>query len=258
MPNISAIAKIFAVFSILFFVTQIKAEELTGTIDHLMYFPVHVLHDGEVLHVHADAGDTVASGALLVEMDSTSQTALVAARKSDVDQLRIELKSIEAQYERDTELFDRGSMSLLAYEAAQDALNMHRLKLSAAQSLLQIAQHQLSQTQIKAPFDAVVTMRKIHAGMNVKADARKRPLMRLASAGQFVLKSEVDLATWLQLRQSGLPSRINVNGILYGVEGERSSFYYRKHKDGMRYWAEFAFQDQTGAVVPGMTGQVSH
>ncbi len=258
MPNISAIAKIFTVSSMLFFVIQIKAEELTGTVDHLMYFPVHVLHDGEVLHVHANTGDAVPSGTLLAEMDSTSQTALVAARKSDVDRMRIELKSIEAQYERDTELFDRGSMSLLAYEATQDALNMHRLKLSAAQSLLQIAQRQLSQTKIKAPFDAVVTMRKIHVGMNVKADARKRPLMRLASAGQFVLKSELDLATWLQLKQSGLPSQITVNGVLYGIESERSSFYYRKHKDGMKYWAEFGFQDQTGAVVPGMTGQVSY
>ena len=237
---------------------QTRAEELSGTVDHHVYFPVHVLHDGQVLNVHANVGDVVDSGALLIEMDATSQIALIASRKSKVTRLSIETKSMEAQFERDTEMFDRGSMSLLAYENAENALKIVREDLSAARSQLRIAEHELNQTRITAPFDAIVLRQKVHPGMNIKADSRKRPLMKLASARDFVVKADFEYTMWAELKKSGFPSHVTVNGTIYSVNEDSSSFYYRKSKEGTKYIMKIGFTDDTATVVPGLAATFSY
>ena len=258
MNNARTIAAAILLISIFAFSFQTRAQELSGSVDHLVYFPIHVLHDGQVLNVHASEGDIVAQGALLIEMDAVVQTALVDARKSHADRLSIELKAMEAQYERDTEMFDRGSMSLLAYENAENALKLLRAQLSAARSQMQIARHELDQTRIYAPFDAIVLKRKVHPGMNIKSDTRKRPLMVLGSANQFVARFDLDHANWAELKKSGIPRHVTVNGSNYAVEADWSSFYYKKTKEGVKYIAKFGFADRTGEAVPGLSAAVAY
>ena len=248
--------KLFLSCCLLLFAIQARAEPVTGVVKHHVYFPVYLLESGQVSNVYADTGDVVSEEFVLIEMNSVSQSAAVGIQKSNVNRLSIELESKLAEFDRQQELFDRGSLSLLAYEDFENALKILEAQLAAAKAQLRKADYELSLTRIKAPFDAVVLKRRVHPGMNIRADYRSKPLMVLASAKAFAAELIVEQTKWQSLKQLGLPSEVTVDGAAYPVDIETSGFNYQRTKQGIEYRIILVFHDESGMVFPGQSVSV--
>ncbi len=232
------------------------AEEMRGVITYKTFIAIITLDEGVVTGVYANVGDRVSSGNPLIEFDTTIHKARVTARQSAVDRLRIEVDSLADKFDRQQEMFDRGSLSLLAYEETENALITAKTRLKAAQAKLSVAQHLLERTKLLAPINAVVLSRNIHPGMNVVPELQSEPLMVLASDGNFVVKLSMDVDTWLGLKNSTVSAEVDVNGEKFSPNFAGSAFYSVVSENGAEFIAELNIRDDSGIVVPGTVATV--
>lgn len=227
------------------------ADEMLGEISYRTLIPIIALDKGMVTEVHADIGDHVSSGDVLIEFDPTVHKARVTARKSAVERIKIEVDSLSDKFERQQEMFDRGSLSLLAYEETDNALKTVKAKLKSAQSKLSVAQHYVERTRLRAPMDSIVLSRNIHPGMNVVPELQTEPLMVLASDGNFTVRLDMDFDNWSKLRKSESSVQIDVNGTTFTPDLTESIFLPASSESGTGFVVELSIRDDSGVVVPG-------
>ncbi len=106
--------------------------------------------EGEVLEILVEEGETVSMGQVLARLDGERLRLRLAEVKARLDQTRRE-------YRRNVQLNERGLVSQTAFEDV-------RYEMEALESDYRLARLELSYTELKAPFDAVVTERLIKHG----------------------------------------------------------------------------------------------
>ena len=232
------------------------ANELLGVVDYRMQVPVISLVGGRVESVPTGVGKMVKAGDVLIELDPTRHKARVAIRQSRVDQMQIVVDSLGAEFERQQEMFDRGSLSLLDYEKSENALKTAQAKLTAAQARLSAAQHRLEQTRLVAPFDAIILQRHAHPGMNIVPELQTQPLMVLAPAGEYSVRLSVSPDAWQQMRSTAGSYRMSADGRSFSSSSEDSVFYTADSDGGFEYMIELPFRDESNSVYPGMAATV--
>ena len=117
-----------------------------------------------VLLVVKENGDTVRRGDLLVRLDDTAiRDSLTSADASAraADQAFVQA---ERQFQRMTTLRGSGMASVQALEDADIRRNTSQSDLAAAKARAVLARQQLQRTEARAPFDGIVSDRKVSAG----------------------------------------------------------------------------------------------
>lgn len=117
-----------------------------------------------VLQVLKENGDSVRRGDLLVRLDDTSiRDTLTAAEAAEraADQA---LKQGQRQFERMSTLRQTGVVTVEQLEDAETKRNTEQSDLEAARTRVVSARQQLDRTQVRAPFDGIVSERKVSAG----------------------------------------------------------------------------------------------
>jgi RND family efflux transporter MFP subunit len=133
---------------------------------------------GKVTEVLIEEGMRVREGAVLARLDDTEARAqldlaraqLVAAR-SQLAEVRAQLEQAERDYTRQQGLYDRGLVSPQSIDAALAQRDMLRARLAATQEQIKVAQEsvsvaqvQLDNTVIRAPFGGVVVAKSAQPG----------------------------------------------------------------------------------------------
>jgi membrane fusion protein (multidrug efflux system) len=116
-----------------------------------------VLHPevaGRVSAVRFRDGSAVSRGEILIELDA-------AVQQAELQQARAGLTLAESNARRIEDLFARKFVS-------GSALDEARSKLEVAKASVALAQAHLRRTQIRAPFDGIVGIRKVSVGDYVK------------------------------------------------------------------------------------------
>lgn len=117
-----------------------------------------------VLQVVKENGDSVKRGDLLVRLDDTSiRDSLTSAEASTraADQAFVQA---ERQFQRMTTLRGSGMASAQALEDAEIRRNNAQSELAATKARAVQARQQLQRTEARAPFDGIVSDRKVSAG----------------------------------------------------------------------------------------------
>ena len=117
-----------------------------------------------VLAVQKENGDPVHRGDLLVRLDDTAiRDALTAADASAraADQA---YEQAERQFQRLVKLRDGGLVSIQQVEDAEVRRNSTQSEREAARTRVVAARQQLQRTQVRAPFDGIVSDLKVSAG----------------------------------------------------------------------------------------------
>jgi len=114
---------------------------------------------GEIERVLVEEGDTVRAGEVLAVLDGR-QLQLEAA------QARAQYAKTERDYRRQLELHEKGLVSAGAF----DGLKFDFENLRAAHDLAEL---QLSYTEIRAPFAGLVAARHLKVGQNVARERRR-------------------------------------------------------------------------------------
>ena len=137
---------------------------ITGTIQPERRADLRAEVQAVVLQVLKENGDSVRHGDLLVRLDATAiRDALASAEASD-RAARLSFEQAQRQFERMKTLRGSGMASAQALDDAEGRRNTAQSDLEAAKARLVLARQQLARTEVRAPFDGVVTERKVSPG----------------------------------------------------------------------------------------------
>jgi membrane fusion protein (multidrug efflux system) len=117
-----------------------------------------------VLQVLKENGDVVKHGDVLVRLDETSIRDNLNSAEDNARSSALSLDQAERNLQRLKTLRASGMTSLQALDDAEVRRNGAQSELSASNARVVVARQQLQRTLVRAPFDGVVSERKVSAG----------------------------------------------------------------------------------------------
>jgi RND family efflux transporter MFP subunit len=117
-----------------------------------------------VLEVMKQNGDPVKAGDVLVRLDSTAIRDSLTSAEASARAADQAFTQAERQFQRMKKLQVEGLVAAQAVEDAEIRRNNSQSDLESAKSLAATARQQLQRTQVRAPFDGLVSDRKVSAG----------------------------------------------------------------------------------------------
>ena len=117
-----------------------------------------------VLQVLKENGDNVRRGDLLVRLDDTAIRDSLSSAEASTRAADQAFVQAERQFQRMTTLRSSGMVSTQALEDAESRRNNAQSVLAAAKTRSAQARQQLQRTEARAPFDGIVSDRKVSAG----------------------------------------------------------------------------------------------
>ncbi len=117
-----------------------------------------------VLAVLKENGDTVKRGDLLVRLDQTSIRDSLMSAEASMSAASQAYDQAQRQYERMAKLQETGVVSTQQVEDVEVRRNTAQSDREAARTRVVTARQQLERTEVRAPFDGIVSDRKVSAG----------------------------------------------------------------------------------------------
>lgn len=155
---------------------------------------------GVVKSVAVRPGTRVAKGQVLVALDDTPF-------RAELDRARADRDEAARDYKQARQLYDRTVLSAVELENA-------KLKSVRAQAHFAQTQYRLDQSRIVAPFDAWVLDVRAQIGQQVVSTLESRPLVVLAAAGEYLVRSRVT-GSALDRLAPGAAATVTVGGKSY-------------------------------------------
>jgi len=152
----------------------------TGTIQPVDTVTVGTQVSGTVSALYADFNSAVKKGQLLAELDKTLIMATVDQAKAGVAQAISNQSYQAANFSRQKQLFETGSISKQDYDIALNTYQVSKANVNSAQAQLRAAERNLSFTQIYSPIDGVVLGRSVNIGQTVAASFNTPTIFTIA------------------------------------------------------------------------------
>ncbi|APV48583.1 efflux transporter periplasmic adaptor subunit [Betaproteobacteria bacterium GR16-43] len=165
-----------------------------------------------VLQVMRENGDVVKKGDPLVRLDDTSIRDLLASAESASRAADLAFDQAQRQLERMKTLRTSGMTSAQAMEDSEIRRNTTQSEVEAAKARVVQARQQLERTTVRAPFDGVVSDRKVSAGDTAQLG---KELLKVIDPSSMRFEGMVS-ADQIGAVKAGQPTSFRVNG--YGEE----------------------------------------
>ncbi|MFN3370152.1 MAG: efflux RND transporter periplasmic adaptor subunit [Sphingomonadaceae bacterium] len=170
-----------------------------GTIEARRDMPVGVVGEGGmVTAIRAEAGQPVARGQVLAEIDSAVQRAQLAQLQAGVAQADADARLAQAELDRALALVERGFISKADIERRTATRDAARARAAVARAQVREMQERIARLAIRAPEAGVVLERRVEPGQVVSPASGA--LFRVAAGGQMELRAEVAEQDMPQLR----------------------------------------------------------
>jgi membrane fusion protein (multidrug efflux system) len=189
---------------------QARGPLITGSIQPERRADLRAEVSALVLQVARENGETVRAGDLLVRLDDTSIRENLGSVQESARAARQALEQAERTVQRLRTLQGQGMTPMQALEDAEVRRNNAQSELAAAESRVVAARQQLRRTEVRAPFDGVVSERKVSVGDTAQAgrelikvvDPRSMRFEGLVSADRM---HELKLGQRVSFRVNGYP-----------------------------------------------------
>lgn len=145
-----------------------------GTVEASEQVPISFTVPGTIEKVYADEGQMVKRGQKLAELINTSF-------KSSLKLAQAQEKQAKDAYDRLSKVHEEGSLAEIKFVEIES-------KLQQAESMMQIAEKNLSDCLVKSPISGVVGRKNIEAGANVMPSS---PIMTIFKIDQVMVKISV-------------------------------------------------------------------
>ena len=117
-----------------------------------------------VVKVHKENGELVRKGDLLVSLDNSVLRDNLNSAEESMRAAAQSLDGAERQYQRIKSLQAQGMVSLQGLEESENKRNSAQSEFVASKARVAAAKQQLDRTEVRAPFQGVVSARKASAG----------------------------------------------------------------------------------------------
>ena len=117
-----------------------------------------------VIKVHKENGELVRKGDLLVSLDNSVLRDNLNSAEESMRAAAQSIDGAERQYQRIKSLQAQGMVSLQGLEESENKRNSAQSEFVASKARVAAAKQQLDRTEVRAPFQGVVSARKASAG----------------------------------------------------------------------------------------------
>jgi RND family efflux transporter MFP subunit len=152
-----------------------RVYRLDGVAEAINRSTVSAQTSGRVLEVNFDVDDFVRQGEVIVRIDDSQQQAGVRQAEANLRVAASRRQDAEQEFTRIEGVFAKQAVSKAEMDRATAALKQAKAGEQAAEAALHQAQQELDYTQVKAPYNGIVTERLVEVGETVQ------PGMRLMS-----------------------------------------------------------------------------
>ncbi len=161
-----------------------------------------------VLQVLHENGDAVHRGDLLVRLDDTAIRDGLASAEASSRSAGLAFEQAERQLERMKTLRASGMTSAQALDDAEGRRNTAQSDLEASKARVVQARQLLGRTEVRAPFDGVLTEKKVSPGDTAQLG---KELLKVIDPGSMRFEAMVS-ADHVGVVKAGLPVHFRVNG----------------------------------------------
>jgi RND family efflux transporter MFP subunit len=120
---------------------------------------------GRITKVHAEEGDSVNLGQVIIELDDQEYQARLRIAEASRERTKAELAQRQRTRNRLQELTKTDAVSQDAVDEAVYGLEVAEANVKSAQAEIESIQSTLAETRIKVPFDAVVIKKMAEEGL---------------------------------------------------------------------------------------------
>lgn len=168
---------------------------------------VHARIEGILLERNYEEGGRVEAGAVLFRIDPAPFEARVQQAKAELDRARAQLRQMQREWKRASELFARGAVSERQRDEALSAMEIAEAGVANAEALLRTARIDLSYTEVRAPISGVTGLRAVSNGNLVRAGTLLTTIRQLEPIHVLYSMPEADaIALRRQLNPAGKES----------------------------------------------------
>ena len=175
---------------------------------------------GNVQRVLVNQGDAVRQGQTLAVLDTEPYRIGVQAAEAELQRARAFLAQASADYDRNTRLLEQRAVARVQFEVSQRDFQSARSQVDYAVARLSLAQRDLRNTTLVAPFDGRISQRLVDPFVQVQAG---QTLFRIDAEGGLQASIGVPETTIGQidhgmpavvaLPQSGMPIQARISEI---------------------------------------------
>jgi len=147
---------------------------------------------GVLEQVAVQAGQVVKKDELLATLNPTLFKAGVAEARADLDRLAQEEADAGRDLDRVKELYTRTVAATTELDAAKLRHARAQAGLAAAQARVERARRLLAESELRAPFDAVVLARHGEPGLVITAQCQPPAVLSIARADEWLARANLD------------------------------------------------------------------
>jgi len=148
---------------------------------------------GRVLKWHADLGDWLASGEIIVELDGTVVELQWKQAEAALETAQIAAAKAARDYERQKSLFDKGDLSDNSLEIAELALRQVEAGLKAAEAAAGMAKRTFQETLVRMPFNGRLSAKLAMIGQSLMPGAPLAEVVQTDPIKLTVALTEMDI-----------------------------------------------------------------
>lgn len=186
----------------------VGAPVITGAIQPARRADLRAEVAAVVLQVAKDNGERVRAGDLIIRLDPTAIRDSLTSADEAVRAAQQSFEQTERVLARQRTLNQQGMISMQGLEDAEVRRNAAQSELAAAKARAVTARQQVSRTEVRAPFDGVVSERKISVGDTVQVG---RELIKVIDPASMRFEGQISADRLGELKL-GQPVAFRING----------------------------------------------
>ena len=171
---------------------SVLAANVSGQVDYAYIYHLDVGVSGEVSSVSVEEGSRVTEGTVLMQLDTTvlkARNKAALAKKEYHEALRQEARRA---LDRDQELYDDGSLSMVELDLRKIQLLKANADLSQSEAEYVQSVSHLNLSKVVAPVAGIIVQRNTNPGERIIIENRIRPAFIFASENKIV-RAHIDI-----------------------------------------------------------------
>lgn len=150
---------------------------------------------GRLVYLGFEEGDGVNKGEVIAQLDNDDIKASLELAKARLDQAKVDTLGTGRTYRRQLSLLEDGAITNVDLETAEVAYKNSLAALAAAEASVRVAEVDLENTYIRAPFDGTVLTKNADVGEIVapfaSSSSSKGSVVTLADMGSLEVEADV-------------------------------------------------------------------
>ena len=234
--------------------------EYTGTVAALQEVPVRARVSGTIMAKYIQGGETVTAGQPLYLIDTRQYESDLANAEAQQAQAGASYQNALADLSRYEQLIAIDGISRQTYDTQRSLADQYLASYNAAGAQVKIAQDNLDDTIVRAPFNGKLSLDDVNIG--TYATAGNTALVTISSTDPVYVQFDMSETEYLEMAKKGngvdkwgdhLKLRLS-DGSIYGETGRIVQVNPGLTSGQLTMKAEFANPDNL--LVPGMYGTI--